>query len=72
MDNLISVERMSEIIGYTPYTLRRKCRERKMPCYKIDGVYKFLIGEIEDWLESKKQKVVDKNSIKVVKRFRVG
>lgn len=72
MDNLISVERLSEIIGYTPYTLRRKCRERKIPCYKIDGVYKFLIGEIEEWLECKRQKVVDKKSIKVVKRLCVG
>ena len=72
MDNLISVERLAEIIGYTPYTLRRKCRESKIPCYRIDGVYKFLLGEVEEWLESKKQKVVDKKSIKVVKRLRVG
>ncbi len=72
MENLISVERLSEIIGYTPYTLRRKCRERKIPCYKIDGVYKFLLGEVEEWLVSKKQKVVDQKSVKVVRRLRVG
>ena len=72
MESLISVERLSEIIGYTPYTLRRKCRERKIPCYRIDGVYKFLLGEVEEWLETKKQEYVDKKSIKVVKRLRVG
>lgn len=72
MENFISLERLSETLGYTSHTLRRKCRERKIPCYKIDGVYKFLIGEIEEWLESKRQKVVDKKSIKVVKRLRVG
>lgn len=72
MEKFISLEMLAEIIGYTAHTLRRKCRERKIPCYKIDGVYKFLIGEVEEWLESKKQKVVDKKSIKVVKRLRVG
>ena len=72
MDNLISVEKMCEIIGYTPYTLRRKCRERKIPCYKIDGVYKFLIGEVEEWLESKKQRVVDKTKIKVINKIKTA
>lgn len=55
-----------------PYTLRRKCRERKIPCYKIDGVYKFLIGEVEEWLESKKQRVVDKTKIKVINKIKMA
>ena len=72
MENLISVVELSEIIGYTPWTLRLMCRERKIPCYKIGRVYKFFLGEIEGWLELQKQEVVDKKSIKVVKRLRVG
>jgi hypothetical protein len=72
MENFISLDRLSEILGYTSNTLRIKCRAGKIPCYRIDGTYKFLIGEIEEWLESKKQKVVDKKSIKVVKHLRVG
>lgn len=72
MDKFISVNTLSEILGYSPYTLLLMCRSRKIPCYRIGRKYKFLIGEVEEWLESKKQKVVDKKSIKVVKRLRVG
>ncbi len=44
----------------------------KIPCYKIDGAYKFLIGEIEEWLESKKQRVVDKTKIKVINKIKMA
>lgn len=72
MDNFISVNTLSEILGYSPYTLLSMCRSRKIPCYKFGRKYRFLIGEVEEWLETKKQKVVDKKSVKVVKRLRVG
>lgn len=72
MDNFISVNELSEILGYSSYTLLAMCRSRKIPCYRIGRKYMFLIGEIEDWLDSKKQKVVDKKSIKVAKRLRIG
>ena len=72
MDNLISVEKMCEILGYTPHTLRRMCREKKIPCYKIGRAYKFLIGEVEEWFESKKQRVVDKRSIKVIHKTKTA
>jgi len=69
MENLITVERLSVIIGLTPYTVRKKCRERAIPCYKIDGVYKFKLSEIEEWLESKRRKVIEMSTVRVSKKL---
>lgn len=71
MEQLIAVEEMSRLLGLKPFTVRTKCRQRKIPCYKIDGVYKFKMSEVEKWLESKKQKVVDKIDIELVRQVKI-
>jgi len=67
IEKLITVDELSPLIGSTPYTVRKKCRERKIPCYKIDGVYKFRMSEIETWLESKKQGIIRDIRVDVVR-----
>lgn len=71
MEKLITVDELSAVIGMRPFTVRKKCRERKIPCYKIDGVYKFRMSEIEDWLESKKQGVIRDIRVDLVRQVKV-
>lgn len=52
-------------------TLRRMCRLCQIPHFKIGGVYFFRQAEIEKWLESKKQKVVDKIEIELVRQVKI-
>lgn len=58
MEKLIDVTELSELIGVKPFTIRLKCRQRRIPHYKIDGLLKFKISEIHTWLETKKHKVL--------------
>ena len=58
MEKFIDVMDLSELIGLKPFTIRLKCRQRRLPHYKIDGLFKFRITEINEWLETKKRKVI--------------
>ncbi|UCB56859.1 MAG: helix-turn-helix domain-containing protein [Candidatus Omnitrophota bacterium] len=44
-----TVEELAEAVKLHPYTIRRLCREGKIPCFKFGGQWRFDIGEIEEW-----------------------
>ncbi len=44
-----TVDEVSEALKLHPYTVRRLCRERKIPCFKIGGQWRFDIQEITQW-----------------------
>lgn len=71
IEKLITVDEMSELIGMRPFTIRMKCRQRKIPCYKVEGMYKFRMSEIEKWIESKKQGVIKDIRADVVRQVKV-
>ncbi|MBW2045613.1 MAG: helix-turn-helix domain-containing protein [Deltaproteobacteria bacterium] len=43
------VEEVSEYLRIHPYTVRRLCREGKIPAFKVGGQWRFDIKEIEEW-----------------------
>ncbi|MBM4056509.1 MAG: helix-turn-helix domain-containing protein [Planctomycetes bacterium] len=69
MEPLVTVEEISKILGLTPDTVRKKCRERKIPCYKICGFYKFKLSEIQEWIEKKKKQVIEMSRLRVSKKL---
>jgi len=43
------VEEVSEYLRIHPYTVRRLCREGKIPAFKVGGQWRFDVREIEEW-----------------------
>jgi len=69
METFVTVEEISKILRLMPDTVRKKCRERAIPCYKVGGVYKFKLSEIDEWLESKRRKVIEMATVRVSKKL---
>ena len=67
MEKLITINKVSEMLGLRPWTIRNFCRSRKIPFYKVSGTYKFKKSEIEKWLEDRKQKVIKDFMVDVIK-----
>ena len=50
-----TVEEVAQSIKSHPYTVRRLCREGKIPCFKFGGQWRFRKDEIEGWAKSNKE-----------------
>jgi len=60
MDKFIesyTVEEVAEALKIHPYTVRRLCREGKMPCFKIGGQWRFSMSEIQEWINKGRKKL---------------
>lgn len=51
-----TVEEVAEALRIHPYTVRRLCREKKMPCFKIGGQWRFRKDKIDQWSKGKESK----------------
>jgi len=50
-----TVEEIAQSIKLHPYTIRRLCREGKIPCFKFGGQWRFGVKEIEEWRRSQQK-----------------
>ena len=44
-----TVDEVAGALKLHPYTVRRLCREGKIPCFKFGGQWRFDAKEIEEW-----------------------
>lgn len=51
-----TIDEVAESLKLHPYTVRRLCREKKIPAFKFGGQWRFDLKEIEKWRK-------DQNSI---------
>ncbi len=65
MKKFLSVKEVSNLIGIPVFTIHKLCRQHKIPCYRLTRHYKFKSTEIDEWIESKRQKVVKTKDIKI-------
>jgi len=56
-----TVEELAEAIKLHPYTVRRLCREGKIPCFKFGGQWRFDVEEIKEWRRSQSRLNFTKN-----------
>ena len=74
MEKLISVKELADKTGISVFTIQKLCREHKIPCYRPTRHYKFKEAEIIEWLDSKKQRVINTNDIRIdlIKEVRIS
>jgi excisionase family DNA binding protein len=48
-----TVEEVAKTLRLHEYTIRRLCREEKIPCFKVGGQWRFRKDEIEKWSKTK-------------------
>jgi len=46
---LYTIEEVAKAVKLHPYTIRRLCREGKIPCFKFGGQWRLHKGDIEKW-----------------------
>ena len=44
-----TVDEVAGALKVHPYTIRRLCREGKIPCFKFGGQWRFDVQEIDKW-----------------------
>ncbi|MFH1453454.1 MAG: helix-turn-helix domain-containing protein [Armatimonadota bacterium] len=44
-----TVEELAVALKLHPYTVRRLCRESKIPCFKLGGQWRFRKDDIDTW-----------------------
>jgi excisionase family DNA binding protein len=49
-----TVEEIAKALKLHPYTVRRLCREGKVPCYKFGGQWRLRKDDMEKWCVGKK------------------
>ena len=47
IEQYLTVEEVAEALKLHPYTVRRLCREKKIPCFKFGGQWRFNKTDIE-------------------------
>lgn len=48
-----TVEELAKVLRLHPYTIRRLCREKKVPAFKFGGQWRFRRDEIDNWSRNK-------------------
>ncbi|MCM8789979.1 MAG: helix-turn-helix domain-containing protein [Candidatus Omnitrophica bacterium] len=51
-----TAEEVAKILRLHPYTVRRLCREKKVPAFKFGGQWRFNKEEIQKWMNKGKKK----------------
>ena len=48
-----TAEEVAKVLRLHPYTVRRLCREKKVPAFKFGGQWRFRKDEIDAWSKGK-------------------
>ena len=51
-----TAEEVAKVLRLHPYTVRRLCREKKVPAFKFGGQWRFSKDEIDTWFKGKSKK----------------
>lgn len=51
-----TIDDVAESLKLHPYTVRRLCREKKIPAFKFGGQWRFKKEDIEKWANRRVQK----------------
>jgi len=49
IEQFLTAEEVAKALKLHPYTVRRLCREKKIPCFKFGGQWRFAKDEILKW-----------------------
>ena len=49
-----TVDEVAKAVKLHPYTIRRSCRDGKIPAFKFGGQQRFDVREIEKWKKRQK------------------
>jgi len=56
IEPFLTVDEVAKALKLHPYTVRRLCREEKIPCFRFGGQWRFRKDEIEKWSKKGRSK----------------
>jgi len=51
-----TVDEVAKVLRLHPYTIRRLCREKRVPAFKFGGQWRFRRDEIDAWSKGESRK----------------
>ncbi len=63
MEDLLTINQLAKIIPFAPWSIRKMCRERRIPYFRLGGRYLFKKSSISQWISKSEKKVVRANVI---------
>lgn len=51
-----TVDEVAKVLRLHPYTVRRLCREKRVPAFKFGGQWRFRRDEIDAWSKGEHKK----------------
>ena len=58
IEQFLTAEEVAEALKLHPYTIRRLCREDKIPCFKFGGQWRFTKKGIEDYVKKNQKEPI--------------
>ena len=55
IEEFLTVEEVAKALKLHPYTVRRLCREGKIPCFRFGGQWRFRVDAMEKWSKKSTQ-----------------
>jgi len=52
-----TVDEVAKVLRLHPYTVRRLCREKRVPAFKFGGQWRFRRDQIDAWSKGEHKKV---------------
>lgn len=56
-----TVDEVAEALKLHPYTIRRLCRDGKIPGFKFGGQWRFDVQDIDKWRKSQSKSIYARN-----------
>lgn len=53
IEEFLTVDEVAKALKFHPYTVRRLCREEKIPCFRFGGQWRFQMDKILKWAKNK-------------------
>ena len=50
--NILTIKEVAQMLRTSPETVRRRCREGRMPHFRLFGQIRFRRSEIESWIDA--------------------
>ena len=57
MEKFIDIKQLSERLSVKVKTIYGWVRDGRIPCYKLEGLLRFNVSEIEEWAEKRRRDV---------------
>ena len=58
--DILTIKEVARILRVSPETIRRRCRDRRIPHFRLFGQIRFRRAEVDAWIEELTERALGK------------